>query len=105
MILMNNLKVSIIGSSQDTIFFIERSKFLGKNIKFSIFDSKEIQVNLKRKFDSVDIPWNIRDVLKDSNLILNGCSLKKNMEFLEIIKNNNSNLPIIDLSLLKSNSK
>jgi len=26
------------------------------------------------------------------------------MEFLEIIKNNNSNLPIIDLSLLKSNS-
>ena len=28
MILMNKLKISIIGSSQDTIFFIERSKHL-----------------------------------------------------------------------------
>ena len=104
MILMNKLKISIIGSSQDTIFFIERSKFLGKNILFSIFDSKEIQDNLKKSYDSVETPWNISDVLKDSSLILNGCSLKNSMEFFEIIKNNKSNLPIIDLSLFKSRS-
>ena len=104
MILMNKLKISIIGSSQDTIFFIERSKFLGKNILFSVFDSKEIQDNLKKSYDSVETPWNISDVLKDSSLILNGCSIKNSMEFFEIIKNNNSNLPIIDLSLFKSRS-
>ena len=101
---MNKLKISIIGSSKDTIFFIERSKFLGKNILFSIFDSKEIQDNLKKSYDSVETPWNISDVLKDSSLILNGCSIKNSMEFFEIIKNNNSNLPIIDLSLFKSRS-
>ena len=101
---MNKLKISIIGSSQDTIFFIERSKFLGKNILFSIFDSKEIQDNLKKSYDSVETPWNISDVLKDSSLILNGCSIKNSMEFFEIIKNNKSNLPIIDLSLFKSRS-
>ena len=104
MILMNSMKVSIIGSSQDAIFFIKRSEFLKKDIKFSIFDSKEIQDNLKKTYNSVEIPWNISDVLKDSDLILNGCSLKKNIEFFEIVKNNNSNLPIIDLSLLKSKS-
>ena len=104
MILMNKMKISIIGSSQDTIFFIERSKFLGKNILFSVFDSKEIQDNLKKSYDSVETPWNISDVLKDSSLILNGCSIKNSMEFFEIIKNNNSNLPIIDLSLFKSRS-
>ncbi len=98
------MKVSIIGSSQDAIFFIKRSEFLKKDIKFSIFDSKEIQDNLKKTYNSVEIPWNISDVLKDSDLILNGCSLKKNIEFFEIVKNNNSNLPIIDLSLLKSKS-
>ena len=104
MILMNSMKVSIIGSSQDAIFFIKRSEFLKKDIKFSIFDSKEIQDNLKKTYNSVEIPWNISDVLKDSDLILNGFSLKKNIEFFEIVKNNNSNLPIIDLSLLKSKS-
>ena len=104
MILMNKMKISIIGSSQDTIFFIERSKFLGKNILFSVFDSKEIQDNLNKSYDSVETPWNISDVLKDSSLILNGCSIKNSMEFFEIIKNNNSNLPIIDLSLFKSRS-
>tara|TARA_Y100001954_G_scaffold238636_1_gene307268 strand:- start:5695 stop:6588 length:894 start_codon:yes stop_codon:yes gene_type:complete len=104
MILRNSMKVSIIGSSQDAIFFIKRSEFLKKDIKFSIFDSKEIQDNLKKTYNSVEIPWNISDVLKDSDLILNGCSLKKNIEFFEIVKNNNSNLPIIDLSLLKSKS-
>ena len=66
---------------------------------FSIFDSKEIQDNLKKLYDSVETPWNISDVLKDSSLILNGCSIKNSMEFFEIIKNNKSNLPIIDLSL------
>ena len=71
---------------------------------FSIFDSKEIQDNLKKSYDSVETPWNISDVLKDSSLILNGCSIKNSMEFFEIIKNNNSNLPIIDLSLFKSRS-
>ena len=101
---MNKLKISIIGSSQDTIFFIERSKFLEKNILFSVFDSKEIQDNLKKSYDSVETPWNISDVLKDSSLILNGCSIKNSMEFFEIIKNNKSNLPIIDLSLFKSRS-
>ena len=71
---------------------------------FSIFDSKEIQDNLKKSYDSVETPWNISDVLKDSSLILNGCSIKNSMEFFEIIKNNKSNLPIIDLSLFKSRS-
>ena len=70
----------------------------------SIFDSKEVQDSLKKSYKSVEVPWSINDVLKDSNLILNGCSLKKNIEFFEIIKNNNTNLPIIDLSLLKSKS-
>ena len=104
MISMNKMKVSIIGSSQDAIFFIKRSEFLKKDITFSIFDSKEVQDSLKKSYKSVEIPWSINDVLKDSNLILNGCSLKKNIEFFEIIKSNNTNLPIIDLSLLKSKS-
>ena len=101
---MNKMKVSVIGSSQDTVFFIKRSEFLKKDITFSIFDSKEVQDSLKKSYKSVEVPWSINDVLKDSNLILNGCSLKKNIEFFEIIKNNNTNLPIIDLSLLKSKS-
>ena len=70
---MNKMKVSIIGSSQDAIFFIKRSEFLKKDITFSIFDSKEVQDSLKKSYKSVEIPWSINDVLKDSNLILNGC--------------------------------
>ena len=102
--LMSKMKVSVIGASQDAIFFIKRSEYLKRDIKFSIFDSKETQDSLKKTFNLVETPWNIKDVLKDSNLILNGCSVKKYLEFFEIIKNNKSELPIIDLSLLKSKS-
>tara|TARA_B100000941_G_scaffold289579_1_gene269272 strand:+ start:819 stop:1709 length:891 start_codon:yes stop_codon:yes gene_type:complete len=102
--LMSKMKVSVIGASQDVIFFIKRSEYLKRDIKFSIFDSKEAQDSLKKTFNLVETPWNIKDVLKDSNLILNGCSVKKYLEFFEIIKNNKSELPIIDLSLLKSKS-
>ena len=71
MILMNSMKVSIIGSSQDAIFFIKRSEFLKKDIKFSIFDSKEIQDNLKKTYNSVEIPWNISDeIIKELRDIL-----------------------------------
>ena len=70
MILMNKMKVSVIGSSQDTVFFIKRSEFLKKDITFSIFDSKEVQDSLKKSYKSVEVPWSINDVLKDSNLIL-----------------------------------
>ncbi len=101
---MSKMKVSVIGASQDAIFFIKRSEYLKRDIKFSIFDSKEAQDSLKKTFNLVETPWNIKDVLKDSNLILNGCSVKKYLEFFEIIKNNKSELPIIDLSLLKSKS-
>ena len=86
MISMNKMKVSIIGSSQDAIFFIRRSEFLKKDITFSIFDSKEVQDSLKKSYKSVEIPWSINDVLKDSNLILNGCSLKKIPNFLKLLK-------------------
>ena len=96
------MKISVIGSNKDTEFFILRSLHLKKHeIKFSIFDSRENQNKLRKQFNNVETPWNIEDVLKGSDIIINAYPIKNNNNFFEIIKNNKSSLPIIDMSVSK----
>ena len=96
------MKISVIGSNKDTEFFILRSLHLKKHeIKFSIFDTRENQNKLRKQFDNVETPWNIEDVLKGSDIIINSYSIKNYNNFFEIIKNNKNSLPIIDMSVSK----
>ena len=96
------MKISVIGSNKDTEFFILRSLHLKKyEIKFSIFDTRENQNKLRKQFNNVETPWNIEDVLKGSDIIINAYSIKNNNNFFEIIKNNKNSLPIIDMSVSK----
>ncbi len=96
------MKISVIGSNKDTEFFILRSLYLKKlDIKFSIFDTRENQNRLKKQFNNVEAPWNIEDVFKGSDIIINAYSIKNNYNFFEILKNNKNNLPIIDMSVSK----
>ena len=96
------MKISVIGSNKDTEFFILRSLHLNKHeIKFSIFDTRENQNKLRKQFNNVETPWNIEDVLKGSDIIINSYSIKNYNNFFEIIKNNKNSLPIIDMSVSK----
>ena len=102
MILMISMKVSVIGSSNDVKFFLNRAFHLNKkDIIFSVFDSRENQENIRKQFKFIETPWGIEDILFASDLIINAMPLRRSNEFYEIIKNNNVNLPIIDLSPIK----
>ena len=93
MILMNNMKVSVIGSSNDVKFFLHRAFHLNKkDIIFSVFDSRESQENIRKQFKFIETPWGIEDILLASDLIINAMPLRRSNEFYEIIKNNNVNL-------------
>ena len=99
------MKISVIGSSKDTEFFILRSLHLKKeDFNFSIFDSRESQNRLRKTYSNVETPWNIEDVINGADILINGYSIKNTDNFFEIIKNNNINLPIIDMSVFKEES-
>ena len=99
------MKISVIGSSKDTEFFILRSLHLKKNdFNFSVFDSRENQNRLRKTFSNVTTPWNIDDVINGADILINGYSIKNTDNFFEIIKNNRINLPIIDMSVFKEES-
>ena len=99
------MKISVIGSSKDTEFFILRSLHLKKDdFIFSIFDSRESQNRLRKAYNNVETPWNIEDVINGADILINGYSFKNIDNFFEIIKNNNINLPIIDMSVFKEES-
>ena len=102
---MNNMKISIIGSSNDIKFFLLRTLHLNKkDITFSVFDSRQNQENIRKQFKFIETPWSIEDVVLGSDLIINAMPLRRSNEFFEIIKNNKVNLPIIDLSPIKEYS-
>ena len=99
------MKISVIGSSRDTEFFILRSLHLKKeDFNFSVFDSRESQNRLRNTYSNVETPWNIEDVINGADILINGYSIKNTDNFFEIIKNNNINLPIIDMSVFKEES-
>lgn len=99
------MKISVIGSSKDTEFFILRSLHLKKeDFNFSVFDSRESQNRLRKTYSNVETPWNIEDVINGADILINGYSIKNTDNFFEIIKNNNINLPIIDMSVFKEES-
>ena len=99
------MKISVIGSSKDTEFFILRSMHLKKeDFNFSVFDSRESQNKLRKAYSNVETPWNIEDVINGADILINGYSIKNIDSFFEIIKNNNINLPIIDMSVFKEES-
>ena len=67
------MKISVIGSSKDTEFFILRSLNLKKDdFIFSIFDSRESQNKLRKTYSNVETPWNIEDVINGADILING---------------------------------
>ena len=71
------MKISVIGSSKDTEFFILRSLHLKKeDFNFSIFDSRESQNRLRKTYSNVETPWNIEDVINGADILINGYSIK-----------------------------
>ena len=66
------MKISVIGSSKDTEFFILRSLYLKRDdFNFSVFDSRESQIRLKKTYSNVETPWNIEDVIKGADILIN----------------------------------
>ena len=99
------MKISVIGSSKDTEFFILRSLHLKKyDFNFSVFDSRESQNKLRKTYSNVETPWNIEVVINCADILINGYSIKNIDNFFEIIKNNKINLSIIDMSVFKEES-
>tara|TARA_Y100001970_G_C14038908_1_gene752600 strand:- start:12 stop:926 length:915 start_codon:yes stop_codon:yes gene_type:complete len=100
------MKISILGLNSDSVFFLKRSSFMKKDhdLSFHAFDDRKIQNTFKKEFSNIQTPWNLSDVLKECDLLLNCSGLKNLPNSITILEDNKIDCPIIDFSTNKKYS-